>query len=109
MRTRCVLLLSQYAGHQPNGKVRQGSSLCQLRAQAAADSHYWRDPELGRKGSQVDKVISNSFSGQCEKDTMPTPFAPTSFISLHSLHQSSSPRGHELRREVGKEGSLDRK
>lgn len=73
MRTRCVLLLSQYAGHQPNGKVRQGSSLCQLRAQAAADSHYWRDPELGRKGSQVAKVISNSFSGQCEKDTMPTP------------------------------------
>ena len=91
MRTRCVLHLSQYTGHQPNGKVRQGSSLCQLRAQTAADSHYWIDPELGGKGSQQARVISKCFSGQSEKGTMPTPFAsiPSSFhmVLTKVLHQ----------------------
>lgn len=106
MRTRCVLHLSQYTGHQPNGKVRQGSSLCQLRAQTAAYSHYWRDPELEGKGSRLARVVSNYFSGQSEKDYAHS-FCPHSFPFPHGSHQNSSPRGHELRREVGKEGSLN--
>lgn len=79
--------MSQYAGHQPNRKVKQGSSLCQLRAQTAADSHYWRDPELGKNGSQLARVISTASVGSVKRAPFPLLLPP--FLSLFIL---SSPK-----------------